>query len=149
MFRFCFKINFYLEWHQQISIHRQAARQVRMFSYGIAFALVYELLPVNEKNSKIYEKCKNEFLKLYLKAKEKKYFLIFNFLIFIFRQELGIYKILAAMIKLSFKEDVWQKKSAEEWFPPHDITVSYLNYTKIIFLGLFACSSFNEYFRVF
>lgn len=43
-----------------------------MYSYGVAFALVYELLPVNEQNSKLYQKTKDEFLRLQLKAKEKR-----------------------------------------------------------------------------
>lgn len=28
------------------------------------------------------------------------------------------------MINLSLKEAIWQHKTAEEWFPPTDITVS-------------------------
>ncbi|CAK5044267.1 unnamed protein product [Meloidogyne enterolobii] len=90
-----------------ILVQGKIAKQIRLYSSTIAFALVYNLLPVNKFNSKLYEAVNDRFSQFYEKARRK-------------GKELKIHSLLDEIIKSNPNEDIWQGKSANGWYPPRD-----------------------------
>lgn len=54
---------------RSIVIQGKVARQIRLYSAGIAFALVYNLLPINKLNGKLYGIVSEQFAKRAEKAR--------------------------------------------------------------------------------
>uniref|UniRef100_A0A915LHB2 ELYS beta-propeller domain-containing protein n=1 Tax=Meloidogyne javanica TaxID=6303 RepID=A0A915LHB2_MELJA len=90
-----------------ILVQGKIAKQIRLYSSTIAFALVYNLLPVNKFNSKLYEAVNDRFSQFSEKARRK-------------GKELKIHSLLDEIIKSNPNEDIWQGKSANGWYPPRD-----------------------------
>uniref|UniRef100_A0A1I8AZW5 ELYS-bb domain-containing protein n=1 Tax=Meloidogyne hapla TaxID=6305 RepID=A0A1I8AZW5_MELHA len=90
-----------------IQVQGKIARQIRLYSSTIAFALVYNLLPVNKFNSKLYEVVIDRFSRFSERARRR-------------GKELKIHSLLEEIIKSNPNEDIWQGKSANGWYPPRD-----------------------------
>jgi hypothetical protein len=56
-----------------MSVQAKAARQVRLYSTGVSFALVYNLLPVNKLNEQLYDAVIDQFSKRLEVARRTKF----------------------------------------------------------------------------
>uniref|UniRef100_A0A915CSW0 Uncharacterized protein n=1 Tax=Ditylenchus dipsaci TaxID=166011 RepID=A0A915CSW0_9BILA len=94
------------EWQDSINIQHQATRQVRFYAYGVAFGMCFKLLPNDARSSKLFEQVVVEFTKRYEKLQVQ-------------GKQMKIHEIVAEAMDLESENHVWEKKNAEEWFPPN------------------------------
>ncbi|KAI1718530.1 beta-propeller of ELYS nucleoporin domain-containing protein [Ditylenchus destructor] len=97
------------DWLASVNVQLHATRQVKMYSYGVAFGLTYGLLPTNVTNALLFDKTASEFTLRFDKIRKQ-------------RKAVKIHQVISEAMVLEKENMAWQEQTAQNWYPPSDFT---------------------------